>query len=143
MTELLGGNNGEKRTTKDLQGGDHYSEFHRNPRSLGTFAIAGNEARVIEIPINRANCQRRNPGRSINGRDAIAGGILRQLIAQNRSRLAHRLEDIKRAQEDIKRSEDDIQRFKVEAQELDEQANEWEQLLKSLEASEEPRESEN
>lgn len=144
MTELLDENNGEKRTTKDHQGGDHYSKLHGNARSMGTFAIAGDTARVIQIPINRANRQGRDSSRStFNGRDAIAGGILRQLINQNRSQLAHRLEDIKRSKEDIKRSEEDIKRFENEVQEITTQTGEWEQLLEALEKTADPEDSEN
>lgn len=136
MTQLLDDeSNGEKRKTKDVQGGSDYGELHGNARSMGTFTIAGNETRIIEVPINRADCQRRNPGRSaINGRDAVAGGILRQLITQTHNQVAHRLDD-------IKRSEDDIKRLKNEVQELNSQAKEWQQLLEALES--EPIKSEN
>lgn len=121
MTELnVGAGGHEKGKTKGSQRRGSNGELYDHSRSLGTFKIASNEAGIIEIPIYRANCQGRDPGRSaISGGDAIIGGILRNLIVQNRNQVARR-------QSDIKRIEDEIQ-------ELQQQGKEWEDLLGVIE----------
>ena len=117
---IAGAGNNEKRTTKDSQGRGDDGKLYGHAGSLGTFAITSNEAGIIKIPIYRADCQGRTPGRSaINGGDAIIGGILRNLIVQNRNQVARR-------QSDIKRIEDEIQ-------ELQQQGKEWEDLLGVIE----------
>ena len=124
MSELTTDGNDEKGKTKNIQRGSSDSKFHGHSRSLGTFAIAGNEAGSIEIPVYRANRKRRDSSRlALSSTDTLIGGILRNLILQSRNQVARR-------QNDIKRIEDELQ-------ELNNQLNEWEELLATLESSSE------
>ena len=117
MTDLsVGTGENEKGKAKGSPGRGGDGKLHNHSRSLGTFAITSNEVGIIKIPIYRANCQGRDPGRSaISGGDAIVGGILRNLIAQNRTQVARRKSDIKRIEDEL--------------QELQQQGKEWEDLL--------------
>ena len=120
MTESIAGAGGnEKRTTKDNQGRGNDGKLHGHSRSLGAFAIASNETGAIQIPIYRANRKGGDSGQSaISSGDVLIGGILRNLISQNRNQVARR-------QADISRIEDELQ-------ELNHQLIEWEELLADL-----------
>lgn len=120
MIDSIDGGNDDKRTTKDIQGGSNNSKLYGYPRSLGTFAITGKGAGIIEIPIYRADCKRRDSSRyALSSGDTLTGGILRQLIVQSRNQVARRQSDLKRIEEEL--------------QELNHQVSEWEELLEALE----------
>lgn len=122
MNELTK-NNGEKRKTENVSGRSQDSELQNNTGSMGAFARAGNKAGIDKISTNRAISKRAASSQSVLiSRNSILGGILRQLISQNRNQVAHRRED--------------IQRIELHIQELETQIAEWEKLLYTLENSE-------
>lgn len=103
----------KKRETEVCRRIDKDCSYEADPRSLGTFKSPRNKFGYVTIPIDRAFRERTNPFRPlVSSTDKVAGGILRQLIAQTRNQAA---------------------RLETELQELQSQIGEWEELLESLE----------